>query len=399
MDRIVYVGADGNIFTIAPDGSDSKRLTDNVQAGSRGVIHAQGLQPNSLFYTWPTWSPDGSRLAVSQVVILEELPAVSLFTLDPLTGQLDFVYENQGNTIPIIAQNVPHYMYWSPDSQKLAFIASAEEGLTLFVYRSGQETVTFRGLGPLYFKWADDSQSMLVHARDQLLSSKSPFNETPVGLGKMNPLFRAPDLSPDGTETTYLTDVTDGFGLFMGSASGEGESRLLEEIGGSAALTRSPLGNLIALVDSQPDSNRIHDRLRLFSSKGEPVRTLAEEPMLAFFWSPDGSKIAYVAFTPDGRSLVWKIAPVEGGEPWELMQFRPSPEFLAMLSFFDQYALSHSVWSPDSSRLVFAGTGTETSRGGNGSSPSLNKVYVINTAPGSQAKEVAGGTLAFWSWN
>ena len=209
MNRVVYVGSNGNIFTIDPDGSNSKRLTDNVQAGSRGVILGQALQPNSLFYTWPTWAPDGTRLAASQVVITNGLPEVSLLVLDPNTGQMNLIYENRQRTSPIIAQNVPHYMYWSPNSRHLAFIASAEEGLTLYIHGYGEEKLAFSDLGPLYFKWSCDSQSLLVHARDKLMSSELPFTEDPLDLGEMSPIFRTPDLSPDGTTIVYLSKNTE----------------------------------------------------------------------------------------------------------------------------------------------------------------------------------------------
>lgn len=399
MNRVVYVGSNGNIFTIDPDGSNTKRLTDNVQAGSRGVIMGQALQPNSLFYTWPTLTQDGTRLAVSQVVISNGLPEVSLFALDTSSGQMDLIHKNTEQTSPIIAQNVPHYMYWSPDSQNLAFIASSEQGLTLYIYRYGKETLTFSDLGPLYFKWSGDSQSLVIHARDKLILSKLPFSEPHIDLGPMNPIFRTPDASPDGTTIMYLSKNAERFGLFMRGNQKQDRPSLISEMGRSAALIRSPSGDLIAVADSRSEPHRLHDQLRLFSSNGEEVRTLIQEPFLSFFWSPDGKKIAYVGFTVDGQALEWKIVSVDGGDPWKLTQFKPSPEFLAMLSFYDQYALSHSIWSPDSTEIVFAGTPVTPSTSTNGNSPNLNKIFIINTNPGSKPNEIAGGTLAFWSWN
>ncbi len=86
MDRIAYVGTDGNIFTINPDGSDSRRLTGNITAGAQGIIQASLLQEGFIFYTWPTWSPDGKKLAVSQIILEGDVPTVSLFTLGTSEG-------------------------------------------------------------------------------------------------------------------------------------------------------------------------------------------------------------------------------------------------------------------------------------------------------------------------
>ena len=128
MNQIVYVDDDGNIFTIAADGTVPRRLTGNDRAGSKGIVLGRVLQQDSVFYTWPTWSPDGEKLAVSQVVVEEDTPIVSLFIMDPSTGRLSKVYQNEPQSSPIIASNIPHYMYWSPDSSHLVFSGTLSPG-------------------------------------------------------------------------------------------------------------------------------------------------------------------------------------------------------------------------------------------------------------------------------
>ena len=77
--------------------------------------------------------------------------------------------------------------------------------------------------------------------------------------------------------------------------------------------------------------------------------------LLSFFWSPDGSKIAY--FTPgEEQGAIWvAVLDVETGSHKLLASFLPTSEMLTMLLFFDQYAYSHLLWSPDSRSLVIAG--------------------------------------------
>ncbi|MCZ6535617.1 MAG: hypothetical protein V3U95_01835 [Dehalococcoidia bacterium] len=399
MDRIAYVGTDDNIFTINPDGSDSRRLTGNITAGAQGIIQASLLQQGFIFYTWPTWSPDGKKLAVSQIILEGDVPAVSLFTLDTSEGELTKVYENEPQASPIIANNVPHYMYWSPNSESLAFIAPTPGGLTLFVHALNQDNTTISSEGPLYFKWAQDNRSLLIHARDTLLTVTVPFGNKPLELAPMNPIFRAPDLSSNGRQAVYISNVVQGYGLLVGDPGAAGEFQQLESVGGNAALLWSPTGDSIAVADSESPDDLVHNRLRIISSDGSESRTLVEEPLAAFFWSPNGEKIAYVAVDAQEQSLTWKIVSIEGGEPWELVKFAPSAELLAMIGFFDQYAHSHSLWSPDSTRLVFAGgAGRETGET-NGASPNVSSIYVINTEPGSLPRKIASGSLAFWSWN
>ena len=72
VNRIAYVSPNGNLYTVDPDGSGISQLTGSIQAQSEipgpssGGIQAQPLQMNE-YYTWPTWSADGTKLAVSKV--------------------------------------------------------------------------------------------------------------------------------------------------------------------------------------------------------------------------------------------------------------------------------------------------------------------------------------------
>jgi Tol biopolymer transport system component len=166
-----------------------------------------------------------------------------------------------------------------------------------------------------------------------------------------------------------------------------------------AALLWSPTEDVVAVVDGARSGSPGYSRLRLVYPDGREPTTLVEEPMAAFYWSPDGKHIAYVAINVETRRLVWKIVPTGGGEPWELTAFIPTQGMLTAISFFDQYAHSHSFWSPDGESLVFSGHTGRGSEESNGASPDEGSVYVINTEPGSLPRRIASGTLAFWSWN
>ena len=131
VDRIAYIGSDDNLYTINKNGSDPRRLTGERRLSTGGVLHAWELQ-NQVFYTWPTGSPDGTKIAASQVIAEEDSVVVSLQTIDVDTGGLTRIYDNEPGASPLIAQGVPHYIYWSPDGSRLTFIASTAEGLTLF---------------------------------------------------------------------------------------------------------------------------------------------------------------------------------------------------------------------------------------------------------------------------
>ena len=398
MNRIAYVGVDENIFTINPDGSDSKRLTGAASARSVGGILAQPLGQTSVLHSWPTWSPDGSRIAVSRVSLEGAEPQVSLLVIDAETGALTRIYENEPGASPVIAESVPHYMYWSANGEKLAFIASTTMALSLFV-NDGAENAVVSSQGPLYFKWAQDGNSMLIHSRDTLFRAVAPFNAPPARLAPMDPVFRAPDLSSDGRTAAFLSATEQGHALLAGNADGSEGFREILPVDPPSALLWSPAGDTIAVADDAGAGAPGYRRLRLVDPQTGVATTLLEEPMAAFYWSPDGQRIAYVAIDLDTRRLVWKVVSVSGGEPWQLVSFVPSQGMLTAISFFDQYAHSHSVWSPDSGSLTFAGQTGSGMEESNGATPNQSSIYIMNTEPGSLPRRIASGTLAFWSWN
>ncbi|MDE2969485.1 MAG: hypothetical protein OXT51_05220, partial [Chloroflexota bacterium] len=147
-------------------------------------------------------------------------------------------------------------------------------------------------------------------------------------------------------------------------------------------------------------SNGLMPRLSLFEgfivwdTEADEVVVAVSDPTLAFAWSPDGSRLAYAALDEGQEWLVWKVAGLDGAEPRELVRFLPSPEMFIWLSYFDQYAHSHAVWSPDSSRLVFAGRVPEP----DGSVPARDHVIVLDVEGLAEPMLVAVGTTAFWSW-
>lgn len=48
------------------------------------------------------------------------------------------------------------------------------------------------------------------------------------------------------------------------------------------------------------------------------------------------------------------------------MELVPGDLFQVLLSFSDQYSCSHSIWSPDSTRILFAGHAPSLSAGSGG---------------------------------
>jgi hypothetical protein len=155
--------------------------------------------------------------------------------------------------------------------------------------------------------------------------------------------------------------------------------------------------------------------LRLIDAQSGKVRTLLDGDVLGFAWSPDGKTIAAIRFVnvpaggvlpsaaPGASGASGPPAPsasaeaarteirltfidVASGDIRSDPNVRPSVTYVnGVLAYFDQYALSHHLWAPDSSSILLpelTNEGTEQ----------INVFYPDGGAP-----VAFDGTLAFWS--
>ena len=60
-----------------------------------------------------------------------------------------------------------------------------------------------------------------------------------------------------------------------------------------------------------------------------------------------------------------------------------------LLNFFDQFARSHSLWSPDGRYLSYGATDSTGKPG----------VYIVDTRKSASPVKVDQGTIGIWSWH
>ena len=171
------------------------------------------------------------------------------------------------------------------------------------------------------------------------------------------------------------------------------------DLGRFSAFMWSPSSNQIAIADQDDDRNSVFNRLRIFSADGNLENILVEEPFIAYFWSPDGRRLAWVGLDLENEGFQWKVKDVTGSSSKIIFNFQPSRDQLTVLSFFDQYSYSNSPWSPDSTKLVVSGTKTIPFEQRNGHTPAGARIYVLDVEGVNDPLDIAEGSFASWSWN
>ena len=396
--RIAFIDNSGELRLINPDGTNGQRLTGDAQAG----LLAQALERGDS-YSWPTWAPDGTKLAVSRVSVTGGPPRLSVQVLDLPSGRILSAFENE---VPaLMADGAAHYIYWSPNGRYLTLLAPTREGLALLVrdYQGNGEAAVLAVGAPLYYHWSPDSSVIAVHRGDRLMLSEPSPHGAQAYIQVEAVGFRAPGLSPDGSQLAYAATEGEVHGVFVRAVGlppfSEMQSpRLLAETRSLAAFAWAPDGSALAVSEQASPGSPLFDRLSLISADGSSSTLLLEEPHLAFFWSPAGDRIAWIGVDASTREMELSVSSAAGGEPRRLFRFSPTGEFFTHLSFFDQYAYSHSLWSPDGSALVMAGNEGQESGRRNGRGPSGGQIYVVDADTGA-ALRIASGKTAVWSWN
>ena len=395
VNLIAFVGLDDNIYTIRPDGTD-QQLVSIPMSGETASAAGGAFFDSHTIYNWPTWSPDASKLAFTSYSANADF-AGALWLVDIPGGLPDKVFQDPDDTIGrFVAQRSPHYVYWAPGSDRLAFLAPTPSSLVLNMIETADphhpETLSFGA--PSYMSWSPDGQYLLHHLEDDLdlVDTRDNFKRTSIA--SRTATFRTPAWSPDSRRIAYVDSARGIDTLVIADTRGESKTEV-ESVDILSVFLWSPTANEIAhtqLTQAPSLGVPTYGGLKVYDADAEETRQITNREIAAFFWSPDGSKLAYVGVDRSTSKISWFVNDSSGRSEVRLTDFIPSSEqFFVMFAFFDQYAYSNSLWSPDGRALVYAGRDPDA----NGTGGST--IQIISVDGASPSRIIAPGNLAFWS--
>ena len=398
---IAYIGSDWNIYT-------SDQAGNHVTAYTQDALIPENTGDPFRFYAYPTWSPDS-----------ESIGFVGLSGKGSETSAGVFIASVEDKAKKVFSSDSerPFYLYWSPDNTNLGFLSSSADGNSMIlqsVAKTQPERTIIDTGTPYYWSWAPDGKTMIVHtgsaqssAPEHLAFLQMGNAVSEDGLDTSPATFQAPAWSPDGTHI-LMTQVNDQKKNEIIATDGQG--KLEKPIGTydlNTAFAWSSQSDRVAYIEGKEQiAAGVLGALHVVDVNTGKDLFQDDDNVIAFFWSPDGEKIAY--FIPKTESdsssgtngqnssdtqaqqilLQLKVLDVKSGKSKDLFIFQPTDQFLAILPYFDQYHQSATIWSPDNYNMVLPVISTA----GN---PSL----AIVPANGQlEPRIMAQGYLAFWSW-
>jgi Tol biopolymer transport system component len=361
--RATYVAQDGHVYVIPLGGGDARRISQ-VRGQVEGET-APGTEVQSA--RWPTWSPDGSRVAFLRMLVDsgDEMSLAQVWTVAADGSDLRKVWE--------ATEQEPIYLAWAPNSTLLGLLVHTEDNLELIVVDTvGNDYPRSVARGnPLYFVWSPDSREILLHTGSPRSNSSQPDlalvrlgpPDESRSLGVAPGDFRAPAWSGDGRRVAFVAAGPDRSGAVAVGDPHGGDLRRLASVTTETALALSPDGTRLAWSSRSEENRLLYDGVEIVGTDGGNRVRVSTDPVVAFFWSPDGQQLAYITLDRTEQTFIWNVAGASGKNPHRLTTFTPTEEQIRMLAFFDQYAVSHGVWSPDSQSLVYAASPAGDRRG------------------------------------
>ena len=360
--RLVFVGEDGDLYQT---GLPLSRDLGAASAGKRsGVPRARRLTwgwdgggtDGRLYYVWPSYSPDGSLVACFGVRPGDGAePEAGLYAVTEDGVSMHELWRTAG-AAPICES-------WSPDSSRIALLLQAEDGLRLELadVRCPGETVVVERGSPLFWSWSPAENLLAVHTGGSgsvYEDARLAIFDTREGCERIALLtpgeFRTPAWSPDGRRIAYVDAGIDGREVLAIYRLEDSVSEIVQPVDGHSAMLWSPDGRYLAISQALGETPHLFTGVNLVDVRTGRSEVVSDDNVVSFFWSPCSHKLLSLAFSEDG-GMQWSSLDVQGMRQTIESRFYPSRELVYFCWFFDQFALSHPLVSPDGSSLTFAG--------------------------------------------
>lgn len=304
------------------------------------------------------------------------------------------VVQPNGSIVRLASPVLAFYLHWSPDGRSLGFLGAGRQAINFGVATPENQTAEVLDTGtPYYFDWNPDGTSLVAHV------GVAQVREVAIASGDVDivELTAATFQTPQWTEMGVIlqregrVSIT-ASGLSSGLQS-SAQDVIIGELGadGDVIATIRGVGSFSANAHNDVavyQANDAETRLSILDAGGSEF-ILTDKAVLAFQWSPDTEKLAFLERVEDDSSVRWVIW--NDGETVAFEPYVPSLGFMTRYQpFWDQYSRSMTIWSPGSNALVYSAQAKDNAAEG--------MIYIQGISESDTPMMVAAGDMASWSF-
>jgi Tol biopolymer transport system component len=272
---IAFVSSrDGNneIYTMNPDGTNARRLTNNTLSDFA-----------------PYWSPDGSQL---------------VYITEVSTGRFEIMVMNWDGTNPRQLTTTGYNLSpaWSPDGRKIAYTSRRVNNFEIMVMNSdgtGSRNLTNNSASDLSPAWSPDGKKIAFHSNRDGNYEIYAMNADGTKPGRLTDNRKNsywPSWSPDGSEIAFMSDFEGNFEIYVVSAAGRNQRRVTNNAASDANPSWSPDGTQILFdrtISGRP-------QIMIVNKDGTNTRKLSQDSTTRDFraiWQ-NGKSTSQLALSP-----------------------------------------------------------------------------------------------------
>ncbi len=403
--RITYIGDDANVYVC--DGSCDRptcltcppKAEQAFAGGLMRVALTRTAGRGAIQYNWPTFSPDGNQVAYSSATHAGGSPLYGIHAYDLGRRAAITIFQTPDQ---------PIYLSWLPGGHRLFFLVSDGTTLKLMLAeaREGKPVRIILTGQPLFYDWNQAANELAFHyvpaegtggEQTGLMSVTDRDQRVVKTLAAGAAPFRNPAWSPDKSHLAYVVDRKNGqVALVVANADGSSPREMVGLAPRTTSFSWSPDSKQIAFSTLRDEGAMSYDGVNLLDLASGNISTLVSDPVIAYYFSPDGRRLAYIGATE--VSNTWNVIELGGAKAAgrRLGNFVATRSESVAYRVFDQYTLSHRVWSPDSRALVFAGVMLKEGMALPSGAMPPSSVWML-PVDGAPPQSLAEGDVAFWS--